>query len=155
MSKSAATQVLYSERVYPKWSSFLPLALILPTFWLTFAPINPDLGLVLGLLVTLVVTSLMLANSPRIVVSASRLQVGKASIEVGFISEAVEIAYAPRFGQRIPNLDAKAYLVLQNSVRGLVKIGISDSKDPTPYWVVSTRNPQLLIEVIGQLKSAI
>ena len=146
--------MLYSERVYPKWSSFLPLALILPTFWLTFAPINPDLGLVLGLLVTLVVTSLMLANSPRIVVSASRLQVGKASIEVGFISEAVEIAYAPRFGQRIPNLDAKAYLVLQNSVRGLVKIGISDSKDPTPYWVFSTSQPEAVLAAITKAKAS-
>ena len=155
MSNSAATQGEYSELVTPKWTSFLPLTLILPTFWLTFAPINAPVGLVSGVLVTVLVVALMIANSAKITVSGGQVQVGKAKIEAKLIGVCEEIAYAPRFAQRVPNLDPKAYLRLQNSRRGLVKLEILDKKDPTPYWLISSKSPKQLIAAIELAKKAI
>jgi hypothetical protein len=155
MSNSAATQAQYSELVTPKWTSFLPLALILPTLWLTFAPINALVGITLGAIGTLVVAWLMLANSFKIVVSANVIRVGKASIETRFIGVCKEVPFASRFAQRIPNLDPRAFLKLKNSQKGLVKLEIVDKKDPTPYWVVSTKHPGQLIAAIEQAKKAL
>jgi hypothetical protein len=154
MSNSAATQGEYSELVTPKWTSFLPLTLILPTFWLTFAPINAPVGLVSGLLVTFLAIGLMIANSAKITVSGGQVQVGKANIEAKFIGVCEDVAYAPRFAQRVPNLDPRAYLKLQNSRRGLVKLEILDKKDPTPYWLISCKQPQQLIAAIELAKKA-
>ena len=139
----------------PKWTSFLSLSLILPTFWLTFAPINATFGLVSGILATILVVGMMIANSTRITVSNGQLQVGKAKIDAKFIGVCGEVAFAPRFAQRVPNLDPKAFLRLQNSRRGLVKIEILDEADPTPYWLVSTKNPQQLLAAISLVKKAI
>jgi hypothetical protein len=155
MSNSAATQVLYSERVTPKWTSFLPLTLILPILWLTLAPINALLGLALGIFGTFAVAWSMWANSAKILVSGGRVQVGKASIEARFIGVCEEVPFATRFAQRLPNLDPRAYLRLQNSRKGLLKLEVVDKNDPTPYWVVSTKRPAQLIAAIEQAKKAI
>lgn len=155
MSNPATTQVLYRERVTPKWTSFLPLTLIFPTFWLTFAPIHVAAGFISGVLVTLLVGVLMVANSPMIEIRKGHIRVSKAQIEIKHLGK-VEIApLATRFSERVPNLDARAYLALQNSQKGLVKLEISDRKDPTPYWVFSTKNPEAVVQAVLEAKKSL
>lgn len=154
MSIPATTQVEYIELVTPKWTSFLPLTLILPTFWLTFAPINAAVGLASGVLTTVAVTIVMIANSTKIVIAGDVLQVGRARINVKLVGKCEDVAYAPRFAQRVPNLDPRAYVKIQNSRRGLVKLEILDEKDPTPYWVLSSKDPQRLLAAIEMAKRA-
>jgi hypothetical protein len=36
--------------------------------------------------------------------------------------------------------DARAYLLVRTYCRGAVKVAVDDDRDPTPYWVVSTRH---------------
>ena len=136
-------------------TSFLPLTLILPTFWLTLAPINAPMGIAVGVLVTMTVAASMLASSARIKVSGTQLTVGKAQISLKFVGLAEIVPFAPRFAQRIPNLDPRAYLNLQGSRRGLLKLEILDKADPTPYWVFSTKNPDLLLAAIQEAKKTI
>ena len=133
----------------------MPLALILPTFWLTLAPINAPIGIALGVLVTFVVVAAMLGTSARIRVSGTQLTVGSAQINLKFIGNAEIVPFAPRFAQRVPNLDPRAFLKLQGSRKGLLKLEILDKADPTPYWVFSTRNPELLVATIQAAKKAI
>ena len=144
----------YSERVTPRWTSFLPLTLILPTLWLTLAPINALAGIALGVVGTIAVAWSMWSNSAKILVSGSQVQVGAASIEARFIGVCEEVPFATRFAQRVPYLDPKAYLRLQKSRKGLVKLQIVDMNDPTPYWVVSTKSPGQLLEAIERAKKA-
>ena len=152
MSKLAATQVIYRERVTPKWTSFLPLTLILPTFWLTFAPINAFAGFFSGVLVSLATLVLMAVNSPVIEVSEQQLRVGKAKIPMKFVGKATLAPSGSRFSERVPNLDPRAYLALQNSQKGLIKLEISDKSDPTPYWVFSSKDPQSVIAALVSAK---
>ena len=148
MSNPATNQMLYRERVTPNWTTFIPLTLIFPTFWLTFAPIHAAAGFISGVLVTIIVGTLMVVNSPKIEISPGRVRVSKAEIETKYLGK-VEIApMASRFAQRVPNLDSRAYLALQNSRKGLIKLEISDKKDPTPYWVFSTRNPEAVVSAV-------
>jgi hypothetical protein len=137
MSNSARNQVIYFERVIPKWTSFLPILLIFPTFWLTLAPINELVGAVSGIVVTAVTVLIMILSSVNLL--------GRADI-------------APpgdRLASRIPDLDARAFLALQNSRKGLIKLEIKDANDPTPYWLFSTGDPKGFVAALEQLRKAI
>jgi hypothetical protein len=48
-------------------------------------------------------------------------------------------------GQR---LDARAWLLIRGWVGPVVKIVVADESDPTPYWLVSTRNPAAFVSAI-------
>lgn len=149
MSKQASTQADYRERVAPKWTSFLPILLIFPTFWLTFAPINLAAGLASGAVITAVVIWLMVALAPVIRIDDQILMVGKAQISRKLIGKAEVIPITEAFAEKGPRLDARAYLALQGSIRGLVKVEITDPSDPTPYWLFSSAHPE---EVVASLK---
>ena len=153
MSKTAPTQVGYQERVTPKWTNFLPLGLILPTFWLTLAPINAALGLFLGISLTLLTAGLMIFKAPVIRVGDSKIQAGRANIELRLTGDVSVIPAERLFAARGPELDARAYLALQPSRKGLVRLEISDKKDPTPYWLISTKAPELLKKAIEEAKN--
>ena len=44
--------------------------------------------------------------------------------------------------ERGPSLDARAWLSIRGWVDPVVKVTLADEKDPTPYWLVSTRRPE-------------
>lgn len=76
------------------------------------------------------------------------LRVGRAQIERKYISsiEALD-AEAMRI-TRGPKADPAAYLALRFWVATGVKITINDPKDPTPYWLVSTKRAEKLISTL-------
>lgn len=149
MSKSAAGEFQYQELVLPKWTSFLPLLIVYPTFWLTMAPFNALLGSIFGIAVTLAIAAVMVVSSPKITVSASEVRVGRAHISRKLLGNASVVQKQDQFSAKGPQLDARAYLSLQPSVSGLLRLEIKDPKDPTPYWLFSTRKPELVAELIG------
>jgi len=153
MNNAAKPQILYSERVTPSWFAFLPLLAIFPTFWLAFAPINLIAGLASGLAVTALVAFLMVRLSPRITVQQGRLTVSGASVETEFIGQVQVIPKAEAFAEKGPKLNANAYLALQSSRKGLLKIYLTDSRDITPYWLVSSRNPGKLATWIDKARA--
>jgi len=155
MSNSARNQVIYYERVIPKWTSFLPILLIFPTFWLTLAPINGLVGALSGIVVTAVTVLIMFLGSPIIRLEGSSLRVGGAQISVKLLGTAEAAPPGERLASRIPNLDARAFLALQNSRKGLIKLEIKDPNDPTPYWLFSTGDPKGFVAALEQVRESI
>lgn len=153
MDNAAKPQILYRERVTPSWYAFLPLLAIFPTFWLAFAPINLIAGVASGLAVTGLAATLMITLSPRITVQKGLLSVSGASLETEFIGEVRVIPKNEIFAQKGPKLNANAYLALQFSRKGLVKITLTDSRDVTPYWLVSSKNPGKLAAWLDKAKA--
>ena len=153
MNNAAKPQILYSERVTPSWFAFLPLLAIFPTFWLAFAPINLIAGLASGLAVTALVAFLMVHLSPRITVQQGRLTVSGVSLETEFIGQVQVIPKTEAFAEKGPKLNANAYLALQSSRKGLLKIHLTDSRDITPYWLISSRNPGKLATWIDKARA--
>jgi hypothetical protein len=49
---------------------------------------------------------------------------------------------------RGPGINPLAFLALRFWVKGGIKITLKDPKDPTPYWLVSTKNPEKLRKAI-------
>ena len=138
----------YSEWVLPNWTSFLPTLAIFPTFWLTFLPINVGTGFWSGITVTALVIFLMFAKSARIDVAGDVLKVANAQIERKFVTSVEVIGAEQAFFERGSNLDTRAWIHFQGSVKTMVKVWINDPQDPTPYWLFSTRNPDELKRVL-------
>jgi hypothetical protein len=121
--------------------------MVFPSFWLVFAPLDADLGLILGILATLFSVWIRFALSKRILVTSRELIVGKARIPREILGEVAVIEKSQQFAEKGPKLDARAYVALK-ALDGLVKIENTDATDSTPYILVSTRRPEQLRQAL-------
>ncbi len=54
------------------------------------------------------------------------------------------IEHKDQFLERGHKLSTLAYTRFQIGVKGLVKVELQDENDPTPYWLVATKHPEVL-----------
>lgn len=107
---------------------------------------------------TLVLTSISLAitfgiarrSSIQIEVTPEEFKVGKAHIGREFISKVVELDKEEMKRARGSDLDPAAFLVLKPWIKTGIKIFIRDDRDPTPYWLVSCRDPKRITQALGK-----
>lgn len=140
--------VLYRERLWP--SKWMPLIwfLLIPLIWLIVAPFNVILGFVLGFIAFGIALAITYARIPEVIVTAETFTYGRAQIETAFIGSVSAFSGAPAIEQRRTKLDARAWVKFRAIGDGLVRIEIVDANDPTPYWLVSTRNPNGLASAL-------
>ena len=147
MKETQPDRPLFSEWQLPRFTTFIPHLMVFPSFWLVFAPLNADLGLILGVLATAFSVWIRFALSKRIVVTKRVLMVGKARIPREVLGQVTVIEKSEQFAEKGPKLDARAYVALK-ALDGLVKIENTDAADPTPYILVSTRRPEQLRQAL-------
>jgi hypothetical protein len=87
-------------------------------------------------------------GSPRVEVEDGWLRAGRARIPGEYVggAEPLDADATRRTSGR--DADARAYLLLRPYLKRAVKVAISDDRDPTPYWLVSSRNPEHLAAAI-------
>lgn len=134
---------IYRERQLPRAATFLPHLMVFPSCWLVFAPLNPDLGFILGVGSTIASVWIRFALSKLILVTKSDLAVGRARIPREALGQAQVIEKSEQFHAKGPGLNARAFVALK-ALNGLVRIENIDAADPTPYILISTRRPQKL-----------
>jgi hypothetical protein len=143
-----ADRPLYLERVLPNFGTFLAVGMLWPAIALVSEPFDIRVGLVIGGLVTIGFWVFLYFVAPLIKVTKTRLLVGRANIERSQLGKIEVITKDRIFEERGPKLDSSAYRVFQGSVQKALKINIKDEKDPTPYWLFSTRRPDQLAAVL-------
>ena len=148
MGKDQSEKPIFQEWQLPSSVSFIPHTLVFPSIWLVLAPINPELGIFLGVSLTILSIAIRLATSKRIRVTATVLEVGAASIPRIHLGNAEVVIESEQFSEKGPKLKARAFLALKG-LRGLVKVINTDSKDPTPYLLISTRRPEELKQALS------
>ncbi len=84
----------------------------------------------------------------KIEVINETLYVGRANIEKRHLGAIENLNDEQMRYLRGPGMNPAAFLALRFWVKGGVKITVNDQRDPTPYWLVSTKNPEKLIEAI-------
>lgn len=109
-----------------------------------------SIGVILSdlvLLLTLVIFAcliLLFGFRSRLIieVTGEHLKVRRASIEKKYI-ESVEVLdeKAMRF-ERGAGIDPQAFLAIRFWIKGGVKVQLNDQRDPTPYWLISSKNPE-------------
>jgi hypothetical protein len=88
-----------------------------------------------------------------VVVDSDRLLAGRMTIPLSAISSATEIAESELRKELGPMLDARAQLLIRGDLKKAVRIEISDSNDPTPYLVISTRRSEELVSALRANRS--
>lgn len=141
MSPSANNEIRFREIVrWPLWLWFLAFLFngsIILIFWAAF---DDRATSIVAILLTL--STFYVAHTSRLTleVSNTQLRVGKASIEKIYLGEALTLNRAEMRYHRGPGCDATAYLAIRFWIPTGIRIEIADPRDPTPYWLVSSKN---------------
>jgi Protein of unknown function (DUF3093) len=142
----------YRERVLPSITSLLPVLLVIPTAYLTLLPFSVQAGLVVGVSVTVAILASIWFASPVLELDSSGFAVGDSLLPLTEISSAEAISPKRSFEERGVKLSPGAYVRFQISVKTHVKVFIDDKNDPTPYWLIATRDAERVVEVLDTLK---
>jgi len=124
--------------------------MLVATFWLAFIVATPAVvAWTATAVLVLAMTGLFLGyGAARVDVAEGWLQAGRARISGEFLAGAEPLdAHATR---RVagPEADARAYLLLRPYLKRAVRVTVRDDRDPTPYWLVGTRDAEHLAAAI-------
>jgi hypothetical protein len=124
--------------------------MLVATFWLAFVVSMPAAWAwtATGVLVMMMVLLFWGYGSPRVEVEDGWLRAGRARIPGEFVGGAEPLD--PDATRRVAgrDADARAYLLLRPYLKRAVRVTVQDARDPAPYWLVSTRDPEHLAAAI-------
>lgn len=142
--------IVFRERLWPAPWVFLATALVIPASLLVFVPINLTVGIVVAIVLYAGCVGLLLWGSPRNEVTDTEFLAGKARLPRSAVGEVEAFRGEDARRERGPSLDARAWLSIRGWVDPVVKVTLVDDRDPTPYWLVSTRRPEDLKAALGR-----
>lgn len=146
----------YSERWWAPvgwWAFVLVMA---GSFWVAVAAaIRGPAGHLIGLAVSvLCVIGLLVYSRLRVSVAEGSLDVGSARLPVSAIGSVLPLSAAQATALRGPAADATARMFLRPYISRGVRVEVTDPDDPTPYWYVASRRPELLASALDAARGA-
>lgn len=129
---------------------YLAYSLLSPMVLLAAAPFGWSLAFSLGSGTLLGVLLLATFLSPKISVYEDHLSAGRMSLPLSALGDAEEIVGENLRSELGPKLDARAQILIRGDLKTAIKVLVTDSSDPTPYLVLSTRKPK---ELVGALRA--
>lgn len=151
-ASKSQSDVIYSERLYfsaKLWLLLLGFALI---FYISIWAALGNLPAIVSTVLLIFLFVIFNFKTSTIRVSDKNLKVGFANIEITHLGEIQPIADFSKFQRAEVVLDPAAYLHTKFWIKPAVKINLSDPKDPTPFWLFSTRDPVKLTAAIRKAK---
>lgn len=139
----------YREKLWPTPWIYVASLLLIPASILVLAPVSLPAGIATGVILYGAVVASLSITAPVIEVSEDRLRAGRASIPLADTGTAVGATDDAARVERGTGLDARAFLVIRGWVQPVVRVPITDTADPTPYWLISTRHPKELAAAIN------
>ncbi len=76
------------------------------------------------------------------------LRVGQAHLPISVVSRVGVVPPTATRSALGPALDPAAFVQHRSWVRPMVLVVLDDPDDPTPYWLVSTRHPDRLVQAL-------
>ncbi|CAN5538852.1 DUF3093 domain-containing protein [soil metagenome] len=145
---------VYRERLWPAPWVFIATALVIPASLLVFLPISTIAGIACAIVLYGAIVVTLLLTTPKVEVTADSFLAGRAHLPLAAVAEAEAFEGAAATAQRGTGLDARAWLLLRGWIPGLVRVRLDDPSDPTPYWLVSTRQPRKLVAALSATKAS-
>ncbi len=144
----------HDERLWPGplgWALAPALGLVVV---IAIFPAAPDAAWIGGALATVAGLGAVRAVSPRVRVAEGDLEAGGARIPVTLLGEIEVLDRAGVHRAVGPGSDARTFAVLRAGLPGGVLVAVTDPRDPTPAWLVSTRRPAALAAAIAAERQA-
>ena len=142
--------IVFRERVLPSASNLILPILLFPSVFAVMLPLAPEYALIVAGLITAAFCAFVFFSSPVILCDGETLVARNAEIPLELLGKAEIVERERQFEELGRNLDARAWLCIQASVKKLLKIELNDPNDPTPYWLVTTRRPEELAALINK-----
>ena len=139
---------LYRERLWAPPSLYLATALVIPASLLVFLPISIVTGIIVAVLMEVAVLVLLWVLAPVVEVTDTEFRAGRAHLPRALVGDVAAFGGAEATTQRGPKLDARAWTLFRGYVQGVVRVEVSDDADPTPYWLVSVRRPDKVVQAL-------
>ncbi|MFI0796518.1 DUF3093 domain-containing protein [Micromonospora rubida] len=140
---ATAVTTAYAERLgLPWWAWLAGLALggfFAVELWMGAEGVRGWLPFVV--LPSAAVAALWWLGRIRVAVADGELRVDDARLPVRFVADAVPLDAAGRREVLGVGADPLAFVVQRPWIAGAVQVVLDDPADPTPFWVVSTRDP--------------
>jgi hypothetical protein len=143
----------YDERLAVPLRWWVQGVMLVATLWLALVVSLPGVlawtfsGLALALLAALLVSY----GSPHVTAGDGWFRAGRARIEAVHLGSVAALDAEETRRVAGPEADARAYLLLRPYLKRAVKVEITDPADPTPYWLVCSRNPDELARAVRVL----
>lgn len=146
----------YAESLYVPMSWWLIGGAFAVTVWWVFVLATPMAVAVTAGVVAALAVGLLFWSYGRIRVGVEdgMIHAGNARIEPEFCGAATALDPEQTVALRGRDADARAYLLLRPYVSTTVRLDIDDDRDPAPYWLISSRHPQLLADAIEAARAA-
>jgi hypothetical protein len=148
--------VEYQERLGVPLRWWVQGTMLIASLWLAVVVALPAAVAwgVSGAALALMALGLLSYGSARLSVHDGVFRAGRARIEAEHLG--VATALDPEETRRTAGreADARAYLLLRPYLKRAVRVQIADPRDPTPYWLVSTRHPEELARALHALAAA-
>ncbi|MEO3932902.1 DUF3093 domain-containing protein [Micrococcaceae bacterium Sec7.4] len=141
--------VVYNEKLWPNFWTWLVSAGLSGAGILVFAPISMTAGLTAAVVLFAIITVLLVLSTPAITVTGSTLRVGRATIERRFVGAVSEFRGKEATAERGTRLNGLAFLCIRGWIDPVVRVEITDPSDRTPYWLTSTRHPDELLAALN------
>ena len=143
---------IYRERLWPSPWVFVATALVIPAALLVFLPINQTAGIITAIVLYAGCVAILIVTSPVVEVTTSQFSAGHAHLPIEFAGTTTPFRLEEATLERGQRLDARAWLLLRGWISPVVKVEVDDPRDPTPYWIVSTRRPERIVQAIAQAR---
>ena len=140
----------YREKLSVPLRWWVQGTMLVATFWLAFVLAAPALVAwsATAVLLLIMVGLFVGYGAPRVEVGDGWLRAGRARIAGEFLGDAEPLDAAETRRVAGPGADARAYLLLRPYLKRAVRVTVRDDRDPTPYWLVSSRDPEHLATAI-------
>jgi hypothetical protein len=146
---SDVEQTVFSERLWPSpgiWTATIGFGAALG---LIPAPVNVTVAVIVGTLGVVGLVTLLILTTPSIVLTQSHFSAGRARVPISVVAGIETLKPEQMRQARGVGLDARAYLCIRGWLPVGAKLLLADAKDPTPYWLVSSRRPEALTAAVS------
>lgn len=143
----------YRERLSPSLWTLGATTMLAPMITLVLVPVDPVLGLTVGIAITVAAIALLIAGAPVVSVSGTVLRAGRARIPAHLLGASTVLTGAEARSARGPGLNPRSWHVIRGGIDGIVTVEVTDPDDPTPSWVISSRTPDRLAYAIAQAQA--
>lgn len=139
---------VYAERLWPSLGFWAVVPLVGVGVGVSLWPVGAGAAVSGVVVVLALVVAGLVQASPRLEVGSGELRAGRARVPVSVLGSSQAYVGEQARQERGPRLDARAFLVLRGWVDPVLRIELTDPHDPTPYWLLSTRNPEALCSAL-------
>jgi hypothetical protein len=146
------SKVLFREVIKPplwllSFIYFLLLSLVI-AIWAAF---DNQAAFLAWVAATIAIVAIALTARSEILLNEDELRVGRAHIELRYIGAIEELSKDQMRLLRTRDANPAAYLAITFWIAQGVKITLTDKRDLTPYWLVSSKKSEELTRTLYKL----